>query len=373
MFNQQDRPLYVKVDAADNVAIIVNEGGLPAGARFESGLVLRENIPEAHKVALVDLDEGADVIRYGVVIGRAQVALPKGSWVHEGNMDVPAPPSLDNLPVATRLPAAAPPLEGLSFEGFVNADGSVGTKNILGITTTVQCVAATVAFAVKRIKTELLAKYPNVDDVIALTHPYGCGIALNAPESEIPIRTLRNLALNPNLGGAPLVVSLGCEKLQPERLLPVSSLPILSEEPYVVRLQDEQHLKLRRYGERHHGDGRKAAGPVEQANAYKAAPLRPGCGSAMRRQRRFFWSYGEPRGRVRVRPSGPCRRNRDVFRSHRSARRNSPVDGPRGQPAGCCRPGAGDGVVRQVSGARRGGPQRESQPGQQARRPGKHC
>jgi galactarate dehydratase len=116
----------------------------------------------------------------------------------------------------------------------------VGTKNILGITTTVQCVAATVDYAVKRIKAEILPRYANVDDVIALTHNYGCGVAIDAPGAEIPIRTLRNLSLNPNLGGAPMVVSLGCEKLQPVVLLPNDTLPILASAPYVVRMQDEQ-------------------------------------------------------------------------------------------------------------------------------------
>jgi galactarate dehydratase len=234
-------PLYVQVMPSDNVAIVVNEGGLPAGAQFASGLVLTEAIPEAHKVALIDLPAGAAVIRYGVTIGHTEKDITKGSWVHEGNISPPSPPSLDHLPIATNVPAPLPPLEGLTFEGFLNDDGSVGTKNILGITTTVQCVAATVEFAVTRIKAEILPKYPNVDDVIALTHPYGCGVAINAPGAEIPIRTLRNLALNPNLGGAPLVVSLGCEKLQPSQLLPINTLPILSEEPFLVRLQDEQH------------------------------------------------------------------------------------------------------------------------------------
>jgi galactarate dehydratase len=237
-------PRYVQVSALDNVAIIVNEGGLSSGATFASGLVLKESIPEAHKVALVDLPAGAAVIRYGVVIGHALVDIASGAWVHEGNIETPAPPALENLPVATNPGTPLQPLEGLVFEGFVNDDGSVGTRNILGITTTVQCVAPTVAFAVKRIKDEVLPKYPNVDDVIALTHPYGCGIAIDAPGSEIPIRTLRNLALNPNLGGAPLVVSLGCEKLQPSQLLPVSALPILSEDPYIVRLQDEHLLSF---------------------------------------------------------------------------------------------------------------------------------
>jgi galactarate dehydratase len=244
LVEQKLRPLYIKVSPRDNVAIIVNEGGLPEGSRFESELVLLEPVPEAHKVALVDIVQGAPVLRYGVVIGHAIADIRAGSWVHEGLLSLPAPPALDQLPLASESREQAEPLEGFTFEGFLNADGSVGTRNILAITTTVQCVSATVDFAVKRIKAELLPKYPNVDDVVAITHIYGCGVAINAPGAEIPIRTLRNLSLNPNLGGAPMLVSLGCEKLQPAQLLPVSSLPILAAEAYVVRLQDEQHISF---------------------------------------------------------------------------------------------------------------------------------
>jgi galactarate dehydratase len=235
------RPLYVQVHPLDTVAILVNEGGLPAGTRFDSGLTLIEDVPEAHKVALVDIRAGAPILRYGSVIGYAKGDIARGSWVHEDRMRLPVVPSLESLPLATASPPPMPPLEGYTFEGFLNDDGSVGTKNILGITTTVQCVAATVDFAVRRIKSELLPRYPSVDDVIALTHNYGCGVAIDAPGAEIPIRTLHNLSLNPNLGGAPMVVSLGCEKLQPVRLLPSSTLPILASAPYIVRLQDEQH------------------------------------------------------------------------------------------------------------------------------------
>jgi galactarate dehydratase len=235
------RPLFVQVHPEDTVAIIVNEGGLTAGTQFDSGLTLVEDVPEAHKVALVDIAAGEPIIRYGSVIGYAERDIRRGSWVHEDRMQLPDVPSLENLPLSTAVPLPMPPLEGYTFEGFVNDDGSVGTKNILGITTTVQCVAATVDFAVKRIKAELLPRYPNVDDVIGLTHNYGCGVAINAPDAAIPIRTLHNISLNPNLGGAPMVVSLGCEKLQPVRLLPSDSLPILSSGPYIVRMQDEEH------------------------------------------------------------------------------------------------------------------------------------
>ena len=239
--NGRSRPLCIRVHAQDNVAIVVNQGGLPAGTQLDNGPALLDAIPEAHKVALYAIAKGAPIVRYGVVIGFAEVPIAKGSWVHEGVMSLPAPPPLDRLSLATAVPDPLPPLEGYTFEGFLNQDGSVGTKNVLGIATTVQCVSATVEFAVKRIRSEILPRYPNVEDVIAITHPYGCGIAINAPGSEIPIRTLRNLSLNPNLGGAPMVVSLGCEKLQPAQMLPSSSLPILSAVPYVIRLQDEQH------------------------------------------------------------------------------------------------------------------------------------
>ncbi|SEC01315.1 galactarate dehydratase [Terriglobus roseus] len=244
MTDTPTRPLRIVVHPDDNVAIIVNEGGLRAGTVFEDGLTLTEDIPEAHKIALVDLPRGSRVIRYGVTIGATNADIPCGAWVHEGLLELPPAPELSEVPFGGAVLPAQEPLKGFTFEGFRNDDGTVGTRNILGISTTVQCVAATVDFAVKRIKAELLPKYPNVDDVIGITHIYGCGVAINAPGSEIPIRTLRNLSLNPNLGGAPMVVSLGCEKLQPAQMLPASTLPILQGSPYVVRLQDEEHTSF---------------------------------------------------------------------------------------------------------------------------------
>ena len=243
-------PLYIRIHAADNVAIVANDGGLKAGAEFADGLRLVDNVPQGHKVALVDLAEGDAIRRYDVVIGYAQKALPRGSWVHERVMRMPTAPELDGLPIATVKPPALPPLEGYTFEGYRNADGSVGTRNILAITQTVQCVAGVTEFAVQRIKAELLPKYPNVDDVVALEHTYGCGVAIDAPDAVVPIRTLRNISLNPNFGGEVMVVSLGCEKLQPERLLPPGSIPIADQRAGttpdtaldVVCLQDDAHV-----------------------------------------------------------------------------------------------------------------------------------
>ncbi|MCM5678452.1 galactarate dehydratase [Schlegelella sp. S2-27] len=240
-------PLYIRMHERDNVAIVANDGGLPAGTVFPCGLALREPVPQGHKVALVDLPAGAAVRRYDVPIGYAVRDIPAGSWVHERLLQMPAARSLDALPMANRAAQPLPPLPGYTFEGYRNADGSVGTRNILAITTTVQCVAGVVDVAVRRIKAELLPQYPNVDDVVGLEHSYGCGVAIDAPDAVVPIRTLRHLSLNPNFGGEVMVVSLGCEKLQPERLLPPGSLPIRDlrgEEPGldVVCLQDEAHV-----------------------------------------------------------------------------------------------------------------------------------
>ena len=239
-------PLRIAMHADDNVAIVANDGGLPAGARFDDGLVLLERVPQAHKVALVDIPEGGEVRRYGVVIGRALKPIRAGSWVHERLLALPAARSLEGLPMATAPKPALEPIEGCTFEGYRNADGSVGTRNVLAITTTVQCVAGVVDVAVKRIKAELLPRYPNVDDVVGIEHGYGCGVAIDAPDAVVPIRTLRHISLNPNFGGEVMVVSLGCEKLQPERLLPPGSWSIADErEPApldVVCLQDAAHV-----------------------------------------------------------------------------------------------------------------------------------
>jgi galactarate dehydratase len=228
-----DQPRYIKLNARDNVAIVVNDFGLPAGSRFPCGLTLRAFVPQGHKTALVDIAEGASILRYGEVIGYAASPIPAGDWVDEARIRMPDAPTLDGLEIATAVPAPQPPLEGYTFEGFRNSDGSVGTKNILGISTSVQCVKGTLEYAVKRIRSELLPKYPNVDDVVPVTHAYGCGVAINAPDAVVPIRTLQNIALNPNFGGEVMVVGLGCEKLSPERLVPEG----LGDA--IVRLQDE--------------------------------------------------------------------------------------------------------------------------------------
>ncbi len=238
---------YIKIDPSDNVATVVTENGAATGAEFADGLTALEPVPQAHKITLADIDKGDAIRRYGHTIGFAKQPLPAGSWVREEVVALPEAPELHQLDLSPNGLHVGDPLEGYEFEGYPNPDGTVGTKNILGITTTVQCVAATVEHAARRIREELLPRFPNVDEVVPLTHHYGCGVAINVPDAEIPIRSIENISRNPNFGAMPLVVSLGCEKMQPERLFPTEAIangssqlpPVLSNAPYVIRLQDE--------------------------------------------------------------------------------------------------------------------------------------
>lgn len=227
-----DVPLLLHLHPQDNVSVVANEQGLPAGTLLDDGLILLQDVPQAHKVALTDMVEGAPVIRYGVPIGYAVRDIARGSWVSEALVRMPLSPSLDALPVNTPCAEARPaPLEAF-FSGYRNADGTVGTRNLLAIGTTVQCVAGVVEHAVERIRRELLPLFPHVDGVTAIQHSYGCGVAIDAPHADIPIRTIANILHNPNFGGL-MLVGLGCEKLQPGKLFAPEKMPEM------LCLQDE--------------------------------------------------------------------------------------------------------------------------------------
>ncbi len=244
MTNSNDNTV-IQTTPKDNVGIICNAFGLSKGTTVLENIVLTEDIPMGHKVALSDIDKDDAVIRYGQIIGYADINIQRGEWINENKLVMPQPPDLANIPLPVAKNVDVEPLTGYTFQGYKNADGSVGTKNILGITTSVQCVAGITDFIENKIRKELLPKYPNVDDVFAFNHSYGCGIAIDAPAAIIPIRTIQNIAQNPNFGGEIMIIGLGCEKLRPERLLPPNDIVHRTSDivhptpPSVLYLQDE--------------------------------------------------------------------------------------------------------------------------------------
>ncbi len=229
---------FIKINPNDNVGTVITPKGIDAGIKISDDITTVEYIPYAHKIALKSFIKNEEIIKYGETIGYAKEAIPKGGWISEDKVELPQAPNLDELPIATKVPEPLPPLEGYTFLGYRNADGSVGTKNILGIMTSVQCVEGVLNVAVEKIRQELLPKYPNVDDIMSINHNYGCGVAIDAPEAKIPIRTLKNIATHPNFGGELLLVSLGCEKLIPNKYFSA-----VKEENIIV-LQNEHGFEM---------------------------------------------------------------------------------------------------------------------------------
>ncbi len=229
--------LFVKIHEKDNVVIAVHD--IKKGTEIMPGVVTTQDIPQAHKIALTEIAEGAPVIRYGVILGYAIRPIHKGDWINEFMLELPAPPDVDHIEFATHLVTELPTPPELTWEGYVNPKGGpAGTRNILGINTTVQCVTGVLNTALERIRRELLPQYPNVDDVVAVNHPYGCGVAINAPEAVIPQRILRNIAMHPNFGGQFMLIGLGCEKFTVERFC--EQYPEEISKDNVLILQEEK-------------------------------------------------------------------------------------------------------------------------------------
>lgn len=123
----------VKINPSDNVGIVCNAFGLQKGAIVQNDIILLQDIPMGHKVALEDIQEGETVIRYGQLIGYVNTKIQKGEWINENKLSLPQAPDLENIPYKVPEEVKLEPLNGYSFEGYRNPDGSVGTKNMLGI------------------------------------------------------------------------------------------------------------------------------------------------------------------------------------------------------------------------------------------------
>ncbi len=251
-------PLYIKIKESDNVAITIDT--IRKGTVVLDDVLANEDIPQGHKIALTDIPKGREIVRYGVILGYALKDIQKGDWINEKMLELPTPPDVDHMNYAVNIVKHLPEAPVRTFEGYRNPNGGyAGTRNILAINTTVQCVTGVLNVAVERIKKELLPKYPNVDDVVPINHAYGCGVAINAPNAVIPIRALRNIARNPNFGGELMVVALGCEKLTVEMLIEEKEITpenviVLQEqqgfEAMIKAIMDMAEVKLRRLNER---------------------------------------------------------------------------------------------------------------------------
>ncbi|MCL1603937.1 altronate dehydratase family protein [Succinatimonas hippei] len=196
----------IKINPEDVVAVALTDLKQGQEVKLENDVViLQEDIPRGHKFALYDLDENDPVIKYGYPIGRAKHAVKKGVHVHTQNVktDLKAFGSYNY----DKAPKTELKHVDRYFDGYVRSNGDVGIRNEIWIIPTVFCVNH-VAKELESYAQSRLSEFVNVDDCLALTHPYGC--SQMGEDQTTTQKILACLTRHPN-AGAVLVLGLGCE------------------------------------------------------------------------------------------------------------------------------------------------------------------
>ncbi|MCA7082293.1 altronate dehydratase family protein [Cupriavidus sp. DB3] len=202
----------IRLHANDNVLIARQD--LALGQPLpELGVRARAQVPAGHKIAACAIAKGEPVRKYDTVIGVADRDIAPGEHVHSHNLklvDFYRDPAFctDVRPIDY-----VPEAERATFQGFVRADGRVGTRNFIGILSSVNCSATVIRHIADHFTRERLVAYPNVDGVVAFAHGTGCGMSSPSEHFDLLRRTLAGYARHPNLAGV-LIVGLGCERNQ---------------------------------------------------------------------------------------------------------------------------------------------------------------
>jgi altronate hydrolase len=211
------RALTIRLDGGDN--IIVARAALAAGTLVPTEAVrTTEAIPAGHKLATQPIAAGEPVRKFGQIIGFATQPIAAGAHVHVHNCGMAAfdrDPAIGSERRATAPVAAA---ERATFAGYRRADGRAGTRNFIGVISTVNCSASVCRFIADRFPATTLAAFPHVDGVVAITHATGCGMADRGDGFAALQRTLWGYARHPNFAGI-LMIGLGCEVNQIDFLL----------------------------------------------------------------------------------------------------------------------------------------------------------
>ena len=208
---------FLKINDNDNVVVALNT--IPAGEKItvsvgdgQKTVTAREEIPAGHKMAIFDIPEGGEVIKYGYRIGNAKENIAEGSWIHTHNVKTALGDLLEYTYNPT--PVEEKKTEDVTFMGFNRPDGKVGVRNEIWVIPTVGCVN-NVATAIAKQANAFVKG--SVEEVIAFPHPYGC--SQMGDDQEHTRKILADLINHPNAGGV-LVLGLGCENSNIDVLKP---------------------------------------------------------------------------------------------------------------------------------------------------------
>ena len=218
--SEQQRTL-IRLSDNDDVAVALED--LAASTELPGvGLLTRTPIPRGHKAALRSIGEGEPVRKYGQIIGFASRAIAAGEHVHVHNLaygDFDRDYAFGAEAVATQF---VPDGERATFDGYRRA-GGVGTRNFIGVLASVNCSNSVARQISDAFGPAVLEGYTNVDGVVALPHATGCCIPFEGDTHSNLVRTLAGYMQHPNFAGV-LIVGLGCEVAQVDRILEVHGL-----------------------------------------------------------------------------------------------------------------------------------------------------
>lgn len=204
-----ESPELILLNSKDNVALARKP--LARGHEVKThDLTCKSPIPPGHKIAVSSIKKNEPVYKYGSLIGYAKENIQKGDHVHTHNLfmeDVSMKYEPGRFRVDTQYtdPGSCP-----TFNGYVRTNGTIGTRNYLGVLSTVNCSASVSHFIADAANKALDGRFDNFDGVMAVSHGAGCCMTIGGEGLEILQRTLAGFARNPNFGGI-LVVGLGCE------------------------------------------------------------------------------------------------------------------------------------------------------------------
>jgi altronate hydrolase len=206
------KPSMIRLNSADNVLVttrIVEKGE----TTFE-GVVTRAKVMRGHKMASTAIAEGTPIRKFGQIIGFAKSNIEAGDWVHEHNVVMGELAHDYAYAQAAKPEPVLPEAERATFQGYRRKNGKVGTRNYIGIMTSVNCSATVATLIAKEMsKPGMLDAYPNIDGVVALRQDNGCVIDYRGVIFDTFKRTAWGYATNPNMGGV-MMVGLGCEGFQ---------------------------------------------------------------------------------------------------------------------------------------------------------------
>ncbi|MGV3491695.1 MAG: UxaA family hydrolase [Devosia sp.] len=208
------------LNPSDNVAVAL--ANLDVGTATQQGITTIRRVPKGHKFSVRLIAANEPIVKFGQIIGFAKDAIEPGDWVHEHNVTIGEDHGAFERDYA--FSEGVQPVdfytgaEQATFEGFKRSNGQVGTRNYVGVLTSVNCSTTVAGFIVREIeRSGILDDYPNIDGVVALKQANGCVIDYRGVIFDTLKKTTWGYATNPNMGGV-IMVGLGCEGFQIPRL-----------------------------------------------------------------------------------------------------------------------------------------------------------